>query len=53
MTVPDAPEWLIREWVRTCQNAGTTADEAEVVATGERLIARWMQPGRHFHNLAI
>ncbi|MCV2395076.1 hypothetical protein OEB99_12230 [Actinotalea sp. M2MS4P-6] len=51
MTVPDAPEWLIREWVRTCQHAGTTADEAEVVETGDRLIGRWMQAGRHFHNI--
>lgn len=51
MTIPDAPEWLTREWVRTCHEAGTTADEQAVVSTGERLIGRWMQPGRHFHNV--
>ncbi len=51
MNSPDAPQWLIGEWVRTCQEAGATADEAEIRATGERLIDRWMQPGRHFHNV--
>ncbi len=51
MTVTDAPEWLTREWVRTCQQAGAEADEAALVDTGERLIGRWMQAGRHFHNL--
>lgn len=51
MNSPDAPQWLIGEWARTCQDAGATADEAEIRAVGERLIDRWMQPGRHFHNI--
>ena len=51
MDVPDAPQWLIGEWLRTCKGAGATADEAEVRATGERLIRRWLQPARHFHNV--
>jgi predicted metal-dependent HD superfamily phosphohydrolase len=48
---PDAPQWLIGEWTRTCGDAGATADEAAIVETGQRLIDRWMQPGRHFHNV--
>ncbi len=51
MDVPDAPQWLIGEWTRTCRRAGATADEVQIMMTGERLIRRWMQPGRHFHNV--
>jgi predicted metal-dependent HD superfamily phosphohydrolase len=47
----DAPEWLIAEWMRTLAGAGATADEAQVRATGQRLLDRWSAPGRHFHNL--
>lgn len=47
----DAPQWLIGEFTRTCRAAGATADEAAIVVTGRRLIDRWLQPGRHFHNV--
>ncbi|MDO8106655.1 hypothetical protein Q6348_05525 [Isoptericola sp. b441] len=51
MNAPDAPQWLISEWTRTCHAAGATADDPEIEVTGARLIERWMQPGRHFHNI--
>jgi predicted metal-dependent HD superfamily phosphohydrolase len=51
MSAAEAPQWLIGEWERTCRAAGATAENTEIEATGRRLIARWMQPGRHFHNV--
>lgn len=51
MSAAEAPQWLIGEWERTCRAAGATVDETEIEATGRRLIARWMQPARHFHNV--
>lgn len=50
MGVHDAPQWLIPAWVRTCITAGATAPTEEIERIGETLLARWSEPGRHFHN---
>jgi len=50
MGVHDAPQWLIPAWVRTCIGAGATAPHREIVQVGENLLARWAEPGRHYHN---
>ncbi len=51
MGVVDAPQWLISAWTRSVRAVGSPADEAEVRIVGERLLERWSEPGRHFHNL--
>lgn len=51
MGVHDAPQWLIPAWVRTCLGAGASASREEIELTGERLLARWTEPSRHFHNV--
>ncbi|GEN79952.1 HD domain-containing protein [Actinotalea fermentans] len=50
MGVHDAAQWLLPAWVRTCLGAGATASPSEIEYVGERLLARWSEPGRHFHN---
>ena len=50
MGVHDAAQWLLPAWVRTCIGAGATAPVQEIEQVGERLIARWSEGGRHFHN---
>jgi predicted metal-dependent HD superfamily phosphohydrolase len=50
MGVHDAPQWLISAWLRTCRAAGATAPPEELEAVGERLLDRWSETGRHFHN---
>ncbi len=51
MGVFDAPQWLLSAWSRSCEGAGATAPPETIRAVGERLIDRWSEPGRHFHNL--
>ncbi len=51
MGVYDAPQWLLSGWSRTCEGAGATASPDEIRAVGSRLIDRWSEPDRHFHNL--
>ncbi|MCL3861521.1 hypothetical protein [Actinotalea sp. K2] len=51
MGVHDAPQWLIPAWIRACIGAGATAEHEEIEQVGERLLERWSEPGRHFHNL--
>src|SRR5690606_13364171 len=51
MGVPDAPQWLIPAWLRACRGAGATASAEQIEAAGEALLARWSEPGRHFHNI--
>lgn len=51
MGVPDAPQWLISAFVRACTGAGATASPGDIEKTGEALLDRWSEPGRHFHNL--
>ncbi len=50
MGIQEAPQWLVPAWVRACVGAGATASHAEVEAVGERLLARWTEPHRHYHN---
>ena len=50
MAVHDAPQWLIPAWVRSCVGAGATAPHREIEQVGESLLARWSEPGRHYHN---
>lgn len=50
MGVHDAAQWLLPAWVRTCIGAGATSPVEEIEHVGERLLARWSEPGRHFHN---
>lgn len=49
--LPDAPQWLLSSWIRSCLEAGATAPEDDIRAAGTDLIARWCAPDRHFHNL--
>lgn len=51
MGVHDAAQWLLPAWVRTCLGAGATAPAEQIEAVGERLLARWSEAGRHYHNL--
>jgi predicted metal-dependent HD superfamily phosphohydrolase len=51
MGVYDAPQWLLSAWSRTCEGAGATASPDQIRAVGSRLIDRWSEPGRNFHNL--
>lgn len=50
MGVHDAAQWLLPAWVRTCIGAGATAPVQEIEQVGERLLGRWSEPGRHYHN---
>lgn len=50
MGVHDAPQWLVPAWVRACLGAGATASHDEIETVGERLLARWTEPDRHYHN---
>ena len=50
MGLNEAPQWLVPAWVRTCLSAGAQAPTAEIELAGERLLARWCEPDRHYHN---
>jgi predicted metal-dependent HD superfamily phosphohydrolase len=50
MGVHDTPQWLVPAWVRACIGAGATAPAVEIERVGETLLARWSEPGRHYHN---
>jgi len=45
------PEWLISSWVRSCQAAGATVPPDELRAAGRRLLDRWDEPDRKYHNI--
>jgi predicted metal-dependent HD superfamily phosphohydrolase len=51
MGVYDAPQWLLSAWSACCREAGATASPEQVRAVGQRLVERWTEPGRHFHNI--
>lgn len=51
MGVYDAPQWLLSAWVRTATGAGATAPAEQLREVGGRLIDRWSEPGRAYHNL--
>jgi len=51
MGVYDAPQWLLSAWVRAVTGAGATAPVERLREVGERLLDRWSEPGRVYHNL--
>ncbi len=51
MGVNDVPQWLVSAFVRSCTAAGATAPRPEIEAAAERLLSRWAEPGRHYHNV--
>ena len=51
MGVQNAPQWLLPTFVRSVAGAGATASPDEIRAVGEKLLERWSEPSRHFHNL--
>ena len=51
MGVLEAPAWLVPAFVRNVVGAGATATPQEIRAVAERLLERWLSPGRHFHDV--
>ncbi|PFG39173.1 putative metal-dependent HD superfamily phosphohydrolase [Georgenia soli] len=51
MGVIDVPQWLPAAFVRSVLAVGATAPREEIEATCRRLLERWQEPDRHFHNL--
>lgn len=45
------PAWLLPVYVRAAKGTGATASTATIEAAGTRLLARWEEPRRHFHNV--
>ncbi len=46
------PEWLISSWVRSCQEAGATADTAILRQTAINLLRRWDDQSRKYHGIS-
>ncbi|MEE6288689.1 hypothetical protein V2J52_13595 [Georgenia sp. MJ173] len=51
MSVTDAPQWLLSAFVRSVAAVGATAPREEIQRVGRRLLERWQEPGRSFHNV--
>ena len=51
VSVTDAPEWVLTSFVRNVLAAGATASREEIERVGRRLLERWQEPGRAFHNV--
>jgi len=47
----DAPQWLLSAYLRSVTAAGATAPIEQIQEAGQRLLDRWTEPGRTFHNL--
>ncbi|WP_435298480.1 HD domain-containing protein [Timonella sp. A28] len=47
----EAPQWLLSSWIRSCQAAGATANEPELVAVCRDLLDRWGGEERTYHGL--
>jgi len=43
---------LVDEFRAAARQAGATADDADLAAAGEYLLARWSEPQRHYHTVA-
>jgi predicted metal-dependent HD superfamily phosphohydrolase len=43
---------LVDEFRAAARQAGATADDADLTAAGEYLLARWSEPQRHYHTVA-
>ena len=51
MGVPDAPQWLCPSFTRSVVAAGATASRDQIREAADRLLDRWRDPERRFHNL--
>lgn len=51
MGVTDVPQWLSSAFVRSVQAVGATAPREEIAQTCRRLLDRWQEPDRRFHNV--
>lgn len=51
MSVTGAPQWLLSAYVRTVLAVGATASREEIRLAGSRLLDRWQEPARGFHNV--
>lgn len=47
----DAPQWFLKSFVRSAVGAGATADTEAIEDVGQKLLDRWSDEHRHFHNL--
>ena len=43
---------LVDEFRAAARQAGATAEDADLAAAGEYLLARWSEPQRHYHTVA-
>jgi predicted metal-dependent HD superfamily phosphohydrolase len=43
---------LVDEFRAAARRAGATADDADLTAAGQYLLARWSEPQRHYHTVA-
>ena len=46
-----SPGWLLPAYLRAVQGAGATGVESEISAAGSRLLERWEEPQRRYHNV--
>ncbi|WP_430868390.1 HD domain-containing protein [Demequina aurantiaca] len=51
MPLSPTPAWLLPTFVRAATGAGSAASTASIERAGRRLLARWEEPRRHFHNV--
>lgn len=47
----DAPQWFLKSFVRSAVGAGAAADTEAIEDVGQKLLDRWSDEHRHFHNL--
>ncbi|HET9519031.1 MAG TPA: metal-dependent phosphohydrolase [Actinoplanes sp.] len=52
MTEHTTQSGLLARWVSACRGAGGTAQPGQVEAAGVRLLHRWAQPHRRYHDTA-
>ena len=43
---------LVHRFASAARDSGATADDADLAAAGEYLLARWSEPQRHYHTVA-
>ncbi|WP_127131172.1 hypothetical protein [Georgenia sp. SYP-B2076] len=51
MGVSDVPQWLTAAFTRSALAVGATAPREQIEETFHRLLQRWHDPDRHFHNV--
>ncbi|WP_062304688.1 HD domain-containing protein [Demequina subtropica] len=51
MPTPTTPAWLLPAFVREATAVGATASPEEVAEAGARLLHRWQNPARRFHDV--